>query len=210
MRGDRRPVDLPRVFSLGAPLGCAGGRVLLLAAVLLAGIFAASCSFNYGESLAEDLADKTPDAVFIQFSHTIVQDNEPVLRLEAEKAELFDRKNTVHLYGVTFTELRAGRVLAGGSAEEAVLKTDTEDAEFFGAVNLRSEEEGITIQTGYLSWNAQDRILQSKTGQFTEIEKDDGSRIQGSGFRADARRKGISFTEQVEGVLVRPAPEGEE
>ncbi len=100
--------------------------------------------------------------------------------------------------------------MAWGSADEAVLKTDTEDAEFFGSVDLRSEREGVTIRTGYLSWKAQDRILESKPDQLTEIEKDDGSRIRGTGFRADARRKGISFEGGVDGVLVRPDPEAAE
>jgi len=210
MRGDRRPGIRPRVLSPGAHFGCAGGLFLPCALAVWAGILAVSCSFNYGEALAEDLAERTPDAVFTGFSHTVVQDNEPALRLEAEKAELFDRKNTVRLYGVSFTELRDGSPLVRGTAEEAVLKTDTEDAEFFGAVVLRSEEEGLTIRTGRLSWNAEDRVLESEAGQSTEIEKDDGSRLQGFGFRADARRKGISFTGRVEGVLVRPDPEAGE
>ncbi len=197
----------------GARPGSAAAAVLraaVLAACLTAAGFAASCSFDYGQALAEDLAERTPDAVFTNFSHTVVQDNSPVLRIEAASAEFFDKKNLVRLSAVTFTELRAGRVLAFGSADGAVLRTDTEDAEFFGTVNLRSEEEGVSIRTGYLSWNASDRVLSGDPDGEAEIRRDDGSFLRGSGFRADARRKGISFGGGVEGLLVREKdPAGE-
>ena len=175
----------------------------LLAAAVSAAL-AGSCSFNYGEALAQDLEERTPDTVFTGFVHTIVQDNEPILRLEAETAEVYERKNLVHLSGVTFTELRGGRTLAYGSAEEAILHTDTEDAQFFGDVHLRSEEEGVSIRSGGLSWNASDRVLESDPDQITEIQRDDGSLIRGSAFRADARRKSFSLRGGVDGVLVRP------
>ena len=178
--------------------------VFLSAAVLLAAAaFASSCSFDYGQALAEDLEERTPDAVFQGFTHTIVQDNVPILTLEARRAEIFDRRKLVRLSGVSFTESRDGRILASGSADGATLRTDTEDAEFFGSVRLRSEEEGVSIRTGYLSWNAADRVLAGEADQVTEIERDDGSFLRGSGFRADARRKGFSFTGGVQGVLVR-------
>ena len=178
-----------------------------LGASLLAAAFF-SCSFNYGEILAEDLADRTPDAVFVGFTHTVVQDNQPILRLSADRAEFHDRKNTVHLYKVEFKELRSGETLARGRADEATLNTDTEDAEFFGAVELRSEEQGVSIRTGRLSWKGEDRVLESPEDQPTTVEKDDGSRIRGSGFRADARRKAFFFGGEVDGVLVR-TEEGE-
>lgn len=193
---------------LPAASRAAAPTAVRLAAALAASVLAAACSFDYGQALAEDLADRTPNAVFTGFTHTVVQDNTPLLRIEAESAEIFDRKSLVRLSGVSFTELRDGRVLARGSAEGATLRTDTEDAEFFGSVNLRSEEEGVSIRTGYLSWNASDRVLSASDTETTEIERDDGSFLRGSGFRVDARRKGISFSGPVEGLLVRrSAPE---
>jgi len=200
MRGSKPAPEGPRSRSTARRRGSASAAVLAAVSLFV------SCSFDYGQALAEDLADRTPDAVFIRFTHTIVQDNQPILRIEAGKAEIFDAKNLVRLSDVSFTELRAGTVLAYGSAEGAALRTDTEDAEFFGAVRLRSEEEGVSIRTGYLSWNASDRVLASEPDQVTEIERDDGSFIRGSGFRADARRKGFSFAGAVEGILVRDGP----
>lgn len=196
MRADRgaRPGPAAALVLRAACLAAAGPALVLLVS---------SCSFDYGQAMAEDLAERTPDAVFTGFSHTVVQDNRPILRIEAEKAEFFDRKNLVRLSGVSFTEIRDGRVLAFGSAEGAVLRTDTEDAEFFGSVTLRSEEEGVSIRTGYLSWNAADRVLTGDPDGEAEILRDDGSFLLGSGFRVDARRKGISFGGAVQGLLVR-------
>ncbi len=209
--GGRRPPSIrARAPSTGARPGISPGLVLLGLLLPAAGILAASCSFNYGEALAEDLEDRTPDAVFVRFTHTIVQDNRPALVLEAERAELYDRRNLVRLKGVRFRELRDGKTLAYGSAEEAVLNTETEDAEFTGAVHLRSERDGVTIRADYLSWKSEDRVLESREDRTTSIEKDDGSGLRGTGFRADARRKGVSFSGRVDGVLVRPEPgEGE-
>ena len=192
----------------GRPGSSAAPAAAALAAALTAAFLVSACSFDYGQALAEDLADRTPNAVFTGFSHTVVQDNKSVLRIEAERAEIFDRKNLVRLSGVSFTEFRDGRILAYGSADGAVLRTDTEDAEFSGAVRLRSEEEGVSIRTDSLVWNASDRVLTGPEDRRTEIERDDGSFLRGSGFRADARRKGISFGGAVEGLLVREgAPE---
>lgn len=189
-----------------APKGSRPGSAV--PAALAAVFLLSACSFDYGQALAEDLADRTPDAVFMGFTHTVVQDNRPILRIEAEKAEIFDRNSRVRLSGVSFTELRDGRILAFGSADGAAFRTDTEDAEFFGSVSLRSEEEGVSIRTSYLSWNASDRVLSGPEDGETEIERDDGSFIRGSGFRVDARRKGISFSGRSEGLLVREgAPE---
>ena len=190
-------------FRGGTPAAIRAATVRRTAAALAALWLAAACSFDYGQALAEDLADRTPNAVFTGFTHTVVEDNKPLLRIEADRAELFDRKNLVRLSGVSFTELRDGRVLAWGSADGATLRTDTEDAEFFGSVKLRSEEDGVSIRTGYLSWNASDRVLSASDTDTTEIERDDGSFLRGSGFRVDARRKGISFLGPVEGLLVR-------
>lgn len=208
MRGSRTAPKGPGPGSAAPRLGAAAAAALC--AVLAAAGLLPGCSFDYGQALAEDLADRTPDAVFIGFTHTVVQDNRPILRIEAERAEIFDRKNLVRLSGVSFTELRDGRVLAYGSAEGAALRTDTEDAEFFGAVNLRSEEEGVSIRTDSLAWNASDRVLTGPEDRKTEIERDDGSFLRGSGFRADARRKGISFSGEVEGLLVREDSPAEE
>lgn len=179
-------------------------------AVLAAALVVSACSFDYGQALAEDLAERTPDAVFTGFAHTVVQDNRPILRIEAEKAEIFDRKSLVRLSGVAFTELRGGRVLVFGSADGAALRTDTEDAEFFGSVSLRSEEEGVSIRTSYLSWNASDRVLSGPEDGETGIERDDGSFLRGSGFRVDARRKGISFSGRSEGLLVQEGAPGDD
>ncbi len=199
---DRTASAGPRPGSAAPRPGSSTAAALAAAVLLLS-----ACSFDYGQALAEDLADRTPDAVFTGFTHTVVQDNRPILRIEADRAEIFDRKSLVRLTAVAFTELRDGRVLAYGSADGATLRTDTEDAEFFGSVNLRSEEEGVSIRTGYLSWNASDRVLSGAEDGETRIERDDGSFLRGSGFRVDARRKGISFSGKTEGLLVREAGE---
>jgi hypothetical protein len=115
------------------------------------------------------------------------------------------------LEGVRFTEYAtdgSGTVAAEGRANSAVFHTDTESAELSGSVSFRSAHEGVTVTSGYLAWNGQTRVLGSRAETVTELKKDDGSGLSGSGFSADAARRTFAFHNRATGqyVVSEPAP----
>ncbi len=176
------------------------------AIVSLAVLMASGCSLDYGSAMADDLAEDMPDTVVIGFVHTVVDNSSPRFRLEAERAESYQTKRLMKLKSVTFTEFKPGStvVASEGRADSAVLHTDTESAEFSGAVFIRSMHDGITVESGYLEWDGQARMLKSRAETVTSIRDDDGTSLAGSGFSADASTRSFSFQNRADGTFVAP------
>lgn len=207
-----RPV-LGRALALSARVALAGlgafGAVLALP----------GCSLDYGEGLAGDLAEDVPDTVVMGFVHTVVENGVPRFRLEAERGESFQAKRLMRLRGVRFTEYAPSTRSAGsagnaedglpavsaeGRADSAVLYTDTESAELSGAVRFYSSGDGVRVESGYLEWDGEERVLRSRTDSVTTLIDDDGSRLSGAGFEADAARRSFAFRSGAEGRYASP------
>lgn len=167
---------------------------------------ALGCSLDYGSALADDLSEGMPDTVVLGFEHTVVDNSFPRFRLEAERAESYQAQRMMKLQGVKFYEFVPGgtELSSEGRADSAILHTDTESAEFSGGVLIRSIRDGITVQSGYLEWDGEARMLKSRAETVTSINDDDGSSLAGSGFTADAARRSFSFRNRVDGTFVAP------
>lgn len=176
-----------------------------LANILLCA-FLWGCSLDYGATLAEDLAEDIPDTVVIHFSHTIVEQGLPRFRLEAERGEAYQAKQLMKLTGIKFTEYSPGgkTISASGKADQALFYTDTESAELSGSVSFRSESDGVMVQSGFLRWDGEKRVLTSRAETVTTLSNDDGSSLSGSGFGADAARRSFSFGNRAVGRFVAP------
>lgn len=183
-------------------------KVFVVAAIVSAALIAASCSLDYGAAMAENLADDVPDTVVLGFSHTVVENGSPRFRLEAERGESYQAQKKMKLTGVSFTEYEPGtrNVSAQGSADAAVFFTDTESAELSGSVRFHSSQDGVTVESGYLSWDGQARILQSRAETLTSLRDDDGSGLSGAGFSADANRRSFTFGNRADGRYAAPEP----
>jgi len=188
-------------------------RAALALAALLG---AASCSLDYGAELAEDLSSDVPDTVVTGFVHTVVEGGSPRFRLEAERGEAFQAQRLMRLTGVRFTEYAprgtgdradALSVSAEGWADSAVLYTDTESAKLSGAVRFYSSGDGVRVESGYLEWDGEARTLKSRADTVTTLIDDDGSRLMGSGFEADAARRSFAFRNRAEGRYVAASGE---
>jgi len=169
---------------------------LLLAAALLSG-----CSLNYEEArLAEDLAAETPDAVMIGLRHTVVNESRVWVRLEAQRAESFGKRKEIALQGVRFQEYdAAGRLVTEARADRAVFNVATEDAAASGAIVIRAPEEKATLSAEGLSWFKEGKRLEGGPDQKVRLEKEDGSFVEGRGFKADFRRRRLQFASEVRG-----------
>jgi len=186
------------------------------ASILVLGIALSGCSLDYGSALAEDLGDGIPDTVVFDFSHTVVERGLPRFRLEASRGESYQALKKMKLTDVRFTEYTAsGRetseveVSTEGHADSAVFYTDTESAELSGSVRFYSAADGVTVESGYLKWDGEARILESRADTVTSLSDDDGTRLSGSGFTADAARKSFAFENRADGRYVAPAEEEE-
>lgn len=195
-------------------------RMCMLA---LASLFLAiSCSLDYGVALGEDLDERIPDTVIFNFVHTIVENGSPRFRISAERAEAFRSARTLRLAGVSFVEyepaaprpngdrsLSVPAVAAEGRADLAVFNTETESAELTGNVRVRSSKDGLAVTSAFIRWDGEARLLEGPSESVTTIEDDDGSRVSGAGFKADAARRSFEFSERATGYYSLPAKEAE-
>ena len=90
-----------------------------------------------------------------------------------------------------------------------VFHTDTEDAEISGHVRVHSAIDEAGIETEALTWKNQPRLLAAPAHDRVVITQDDGSRLEGTGFVGDFRRREFAFTGPVQGTYVWTGEEEE-
>lgn len=177
----------------------AKGALLAFLTMLLFG-----CSLDYhsaeagGNSIGE-----IPDTILYNFTTNSVRGKQPYFRIKAAEAETFDKKNITIFTKVSFQEFNsAGKVVARGTADRAVYHADTKNAELSGNIDVYSTREKAQITTNYLFWNNDNKTLTGKPNVPVKIVKDDGSKIDGSGFDANLRTRSIQFSSNVRGSFV--------
>ena len=178
-------------------------RVLLAAAALSASVLA-SCSLDYeGASLEEGMPERLPDTVATGLVHRVVKNSRTVLELTADRAETWDAQHRTVIDGASFVEYdQAGAMAVEGSAGRVVFHTDTEDAEISGRVRVYSALEEAGIETEALAWKSKPRLLTAPVHDRVIISSDNGSRLEGTGFVGDFRRREFVFTGPVQGTYV--------
>jgi LPS export ABC transporter protein LptC len=170
-----------------------------LAAALLAG-----CSLSYEEAkVAEGISGETPDTVMVNFQHTVVNEGKVWVKLSAERAESYGKRKEVVLLGVRFQEYDAeGRLVTEARADRAVFNVESEDATASGSILIRAPEEKASLSAGSLSWFKDGKRLEGGGGETVRLEKEDGSFVEGRGFKADFRRRRLEFGSSVRGSYV--------
>ena len=179
----------------------ARARLLVMGALVL---LAGACSFNYQEAMVkESLEESIPDTVLLNFKHYIYRNGIRTASIEADRAELYDKRKETLLEGVHLVEYDdAGEMVDEVWADRAVYHSDTGDADITGEIYLYSEREKAEMVAQSLHWNKEQRLLTSDPEETVSLRKDDGSRIEGVGFQADFRTNALSFSKRVEGVYV--------
>lgn len=164
----------------------------------------AACSFDYADAGAspEELLDQVPDSELTDVTHTVVRAGRVVAEIHAQRVRHFHRGARTVLEEVSYTEYdSAGNRVTTGSAEDVLYFADSEDAHLAGAVDLRSESQGVRLQAEFLRWDDDRRRLTSGTEEV-RISRDDGSHVRGAGIEVDVRSKTIRFARPVTGTLV--------
>ena len=175
-----------------------------MAAAALSACVLASCSLDYeGASIEEGMPERLPDTVATGLVHRVVKNSRTVLELTADRAETWDAQHRTVLDSVSFVEYdQAGAVAVEGSAGRVVFHTDTEDAEISGKVRVHSAVEAADVETEALAWKSKPRLLTAPAHDRVIISSDNGSRLEGTGFVGDFRRREFVFTGPVQGTYV--------
>lgn len=167
-------------------------------------ILLSCCSMDYEEaSVAEDLSEDIPNTVLFNVTHTIVNDGVPTYRIQAARAESYEKLNKTVLIDAYFQELNAeGEVITEGLADSIVFFTESEDAEMEGNIEFYSATEETYIEAEFLTWEHERKILKGREDSGVYLEKSTGSKVRGKGFEAELKEKSLRFTGDVEGVYV--------
>ena len=169
-----------------------------------AALFLSACSLDYGPAqIAQKLSENTPDLVLYDFQNTSVRHGHKLFRISASYSESFDQKQQQSLTNVKFVEFdEKGNVITTGTADHALLHTDSNNVELSGHITFYSEQEKATVACGYLSWNDKERTLTSLPDDTVTIKKDSGTVLSGTGFSADVARRDVEFSGPVSGTVV--------
>jgi len=167
-------------------------------------LLTAGCSLEYGDArVAQSVPDALPSAEITGFSHTVVRRGYPRFHVEAEKVLRYDDEGEQQLFNVFFEELdREGQMTASGRAEFARFFEDSEDVEMLGEIEFTSEVENAVVHASYLYWDRERRMLHGARDERVTVEREDGTLLEGYGFRSDMRRREIRFDRQIRGQYV--------
>jgi len=184
-------------------------RILLGIGVCL--IALTSCSFNYGTDAGE--GPPVPGLVIENAHAKRYESGALSVVIEAGTIEMYDTDRVWAGSGVSFLQYAAdgsGTVEAEGQAD--LLLVDDADKVYTlgGSARFRYVPDGISLETSDIRWEKETSRLRGSSDGAVRIEKDDGSRIDGTGFYADTLARSYRFGGSVSGAMVnKPGDTGE-
>lgn len=170
-------------------------KVIVAVCILIAG-----CSIDYNEKSGEvKKSDEIPDSILVDFNIIKIKDNTPHTEVKSTKAEIYNNKNRTIMHNIEFLEFDKDKsVITKGTAKRIEYFNDTENASLSGDISFYSEKEGIKLTGETLNWNNEEKEI-SSDGIIKVIE-DDGSQIEGKGFRANIKKSTFSFKKDIKGI----------
>lgn len=168
--------------------------------VLVVALGVGGCSFDYEEGSVEAVTDTgLPQVEIVAVQMVVVRDNR--LELNADRIASYPDEGVQRFHGVVFREYGPSDDLRfEGRADTALLYLDTEDIELTGNVRLVSYVEDGIVETDYLYWENDARILRNEDSGEVVVSREDGTRVEGRGLFVDGRRNTIEFRDGVSGV----------
>ena len=160
-----------------------------------------SCSFDYGSQGADD--EDVPDIIMDDVEYVRMRSADPQARLMAERVERYEERRLMKLKNVTFEQFGSGEeVNAYGKAGSASFEIDTGDILMSDGVRIEIDSEDIAIETSWLDWKDESRILSGGAEEEVHIFQENGTFFSGVGFRADAWNRSWEFSGMVTGTYV--------
>ncbi|MCL2765951.1 MAG: LPS export ABC transporter periplasmic protein LptC [Treponema sp.] len=161
-----------------------------------------ACTFDYGE--LESSERTLPDLIMENVVYVRVRSADPIARFQAERAELYERHNTMKLQNFSFEQFgeRGEEINAAGTAGLASINTDSGDILMESGVRIEIESEDIIIETNQLDWKDEQRLLSSGEEDIVNIYQQNGTSFTGIGLMVNTRRRTWDFTGFVSGIYI--------
>ncbi|MDR0622827.1 MAG: LPS export ABC transporter periplasmic protein LptC [Treponema sp.] len=168
------------------------------------------CTFDYGTSEAEDSGQ--PDIIMNDVEYVRVRDGDPVVRFQAQRAERYEKRQTMELRDFSFEQFgnHGEDINAAGRAGTASVELDSGNIHLGGGVSIAVDSEDITIETGRLDWQDKERILSGEAGGAVNILRENGTSFTGRGFTANVRSRTWGFSDGVDGTYIHDDEEEED
>jgi len=169
---------------------------------LLALFLAGSCTFDYGEGTSSN--DHLPDLVMKDVEYVRVRSADPIAWFHADQAERYERQGIMKLENITFEQYneRGEETNIYGKAGNAVIQLSSADIFMDNGVIVEVKSEDIILDTYQLEWKDEDRLLSAGEGREVNIYRENGTRLTGRGFNADARRRSWGFSGSIRGTYI--------
>ena len=170
----------------------------------------ASCSFDYGN---QDGADGSqPDIIMESVEYVRVRSADPQARFQAERLERYEARRIMELRNFSFEQFgnHGEDVNAYGRAGSASVEIDSGDIHMDNGVRIEVDSEDFAIETRWLEWKDNDRILATGEEDEVNIFQNDGTSFTGIGLYADVRRRTWEFWGSVGGSYTYDDEEEEE
>jgi len=162
----------------------------------------ASCTFDYGE--LESSERMLPDLVMENVEYVRVRSADPIARIQAERAERYERQGIMKLENFTFEQYgeRGEEVNALGMAGNASVDIESGDIFMNNGVRIEVESEDIIIETFQLEWKDEKRTLSSGDRTEVNILQDNGTNFTGTGLTVNTRYRTWEFSGEAGGTYI--------
>ncbi len=173
-------------------------------------LIAMSCSFDYGET--ENSENELPDLVMVNVEYIRVRSADPIARVQAERAERYEKQGVMKLENFTFEQLggKGQEVNTQGGAGNALLEINSGDITMTNGVRIEVESEDIILATDRLDWKDETHILATGAEDKVDIYRENGTHFVGIGLTANARNRSFEFAGGVGGDYVQDDDEEQE
>lgn len=162
------------------------------------------CALDYEKEASVDPA-QVPQMVFEDIHQTAVKDGQVQYTMKSASSEVYQTKKQVRLKNFEFQEYDSdGKPASRGTADSAVINTDSNDARISGRLSARSEAQAVTLEadggtSGGLTWANDDRILKTLPETGVTLKKDDGSQIEAKALTLDLGSNRLELEDGVQG-----------
>lgn len=164
-------------------------------------ILISSCSLNYDTSVTESLDESIPTSRLYGVKRVQVQDGIPKVTFEAEEAVVWEEREETELFDFVFNEFDNQRDIITRGEAEYLLISDNNDAQIEGDIYGYSIRNEASVDADNLKWMDEKRILSSREDSFVSIELDNGSVLEGYGFKANLYTNSTTFSAGISGTL---------
>jgi LPS export ABC transporter protein LptC len=164
-------------------------------------VLISACSLDYDSSITESLDESIPTSRLYGVKRVQVQEGKPKVTFEAEEAVVWEEREETELFEFVFNEFDNQRDIITRGEAEYLLISDNNDAEVVGNIYGYSVRNEASVEADNLKWNDEKRILSSRDDSFVIIEMDNGSILDGRGFKADLYTNSTTFSLGISGTL---------